>query len=132
MRAIGAVTAHRGVEGAPQPRLVEAAHEFEAQLMKELLRPMMNGDDDDETGSCSALRDFAGEILGGALSRGGGFGIAGNILHSLSRNDKDMQDGSVVGRAPAEIKNGLKEAGELPISSPRRIALWRSETAPKP
>jgi HAMP domain-containing protein len=27
----------------PQPRLVRAAHEFEAQMMKELLKPMTGG-----------------------------------------------------------------------------------------
>ena len=29
---------------APQPRLVRAAHEFEGQMMKELLKPMTDGD----------------------------------------------------------------------------------------
>jgi hypothetical protein len=29
---------------APQPRLVRAAHEFEAQMMKELLKPMTGND----------------------------------------------------------------------------------------
>ena len=27
----------------PQPRLVHAAHEFEAQMMKELIKPMTSG-----------------------------------------------------------------------------------------
>ena len=31
-------------EGAPSPRLVKAAHEFEGQMMKELLKPMTGGD----------------------------------------------------------------------------------------
>ena len=38
MNAVGAVTAQNQSATVPQPRLVQAAHEFEAQLMKELLR----------------------------------------------------------------------------------------------
>ena len=67
------------------PRLVRAAHEFEAQMMKELLRPLTSGAEDDaESGSFDALADFAGGALGQALSSGGGFGIAKSILRSLS------------------------------------------------
>ena len=34
----------RRKDAAPSPRLVRAAHEFEGQMMKELLKPMTNGD----------------------------------------------------------------------------------------
>ena len=72
----------------PQPRLVHAAHEFEAQMMKELLKPMtakdaLTGEADDnggDAGSNRALTDFASEALGQALSRQGGFGIASSII----------------------------------------------------
>jgi hypothetical protein len=30
-------------QATPQPRLVHAAHEFEAQMMQELLKPMTSG-----------------------------------------------------------------------------------------
>jgi Rod binding domain-containing protein len=71
-----------------QPRLVRAAHEFEAQLMKELLKPLtaangLTGTDDDP-GSSGALGDFAGEALAGALSDQGGFGIANRILGQIT------------------------------------------------
>lgn len=72
----------------PPPRLVEAAHEFEAQMMKELLIPMTRGSsmDGDETDSKSigTLADFATEALGQALSESGGLGIATSILRRLS------------------------------------------------
>ena len=67
---------------APQPRLVRAAHEFEAQMMKELLKPMTDADGLDGRGrrlgfgSGGALGEFASEALGQALSEQGGFGIA--------------------------------------------------------
>jgi|ERR1700739_2561642 len=95
MNAIGAVSAESRSATVPQPRLVQAAHEFEAQLMKEVLKPMTNGTslDGEETdpGTGGALADFATEALGQALSQRGGLGIATNILHSLSRNEKDFQ-----------------------------------------
>jgi Rod binding domain-containing protein len=92
---------------APSPRLVKAAHEFEAQMMKELLAPMtgadsesdpLAGDGDDSgasdgssglalgsgAGSGGALAEFASEALGQALSQRGGFGIADSIIHELS------------------------------------------------
>ena len=71
-----------------QPRLVQAAHEFEAQMMKELLKPMSGGagmdGDESESGSGGAMADFATEALGQSLSKSGGLGIAASILRSLS------------------------------------------------
>jgi flagellar protein FlgJ len=75
---------------APQPRLIHAAHEFEAQMMRELLKPMsgkngLDGEDGDSaTGSGGALGEFASEALGQALSERGGFGIATGIVRQLS------------------------------------------------
>ncbi len=95
MNAVGAVTAQNQSATDPQPRLVQAAHEFEAQLMKELLRPMTKvsslGEVDADPGSGGALADFATEALGQALSMHGGLGIASNIIHSLSRNGENSQ-----------------------------------------
>jgi Rod binding domain-containing protein len=74
----------------PQPRLVRAAHEFEAQMMKELLKPMTSGskltgeDEDSSSGSGGALGQFASESLARALSDQGGFGVANRIVQDLS------------------------------------------------
>jgi hypothetical protein len=80
----------------PSPRLVKAAHEFEAQLMKELMAPLTRGasvpvvggdgagdDEEVESGSSGALAEFAAETLGHALSVAGGFGIANRILGEI-------------------------------------------------
>lgn len=90
-----------GMCGSPNqsasPRLVHAAHEFEAQMMKELLQPMtgsdeLTGEDSDaEIGSGGTMGEFASEALGRALSERGGLGIATSILHSLSRSGKTSQ-----------------------------------------
>jgi Rod binding domain-containing protein len=89
-----AKTAESGM-ATPPPRLVKAAHEFEAQLMKELMAPLTQsasvpgvgngaGDEDDqESGSTGALGEFAAEALGQALSAAGGFGIANRILGEI-------------------------------------------------
>ncbi len=77
---------------APQPRLVRAAHEFEAQMMKEIMKPMTSSsalteeDDDSSSGSAGALGEFASEALARALSDHGGFGIANQIVKELSHS----------------------------------------------
>ena len=86
---------------APQPRLVRAAHEFEAQMMKELLKPMTGNDaltgEDEGAGSNAALGEFASEALGKALSQHGGFGIANSIIHDLSHSGSRNGTGKVTG-----------------------------------
>jgi Rod binding domain-containing protein len=92
---------------SPQPRLVRAAHEFESQMMKELLKPMIGkgaligGADDSDDGSNAALGEFASEALGKALSQGGGFGIAKSLIHDLSHSGNRHQTGTVIGIPPA-------------------------------
>jgi Rod binding domain-containing protein len=74
-----------------QPKLVHAAHEFEAQMMKELMKPMTRSSDmggaegdDEDAGSSGALGEFASEAMAQALSERGGFGVADRILRELS------------------------------------------------
>ncbi len=101
MSAIGAVRAPSDFATVPQPRLVQAAHEFEAQMMKELLKPMASGSSPDgneeDPESCGPMADFAAEALGQALSRQGGLGIANTIIRSLSRNEKNSGPSSNAG-----------------------------------
>ncbi len=125
MQAIAAAAA-RGASadatpgGVPQPRLVRAAHEFEAQMMKELLKPMtgkdaLTGEDEDsggDSGSSGAMGQFASEALGQALSQRGGFGMADRIIQDLSHSGTRHGTGNVTGiphgntvmRAPESLK----------------------------
>ena len=88
-------------ETVPQPRLVKAAHEFEAQMMKELLKPMMERsalggeEEDQDAGSGGALGEFASEALGRALSERGGFGISKQIVRDLSHSGNKRTTGKV-------------------------------------
>jgi Rod binding domain-containing protein len=87
--------------GGVSPRLAKAAHEFEGQLMQELLKPMTNSDaltgedsdGDSDAGSGGALGDFATEALGQALSQHGGFGIANRILKELGHAGNNLHGG---------------------------------------
>lgn len=75
---------------ADNPRLKSAAHEFEASLMQEFLKPLQHdplfdsgedgGIDGVEGGSSGALMSFGSEVLAKAISERGGFGIATKIL----------------------------------------------------
>ena len=95
-----------GAEATPQPRLVRAAHEFEAQMMKELMKPLtqagsVTGADEDSDGgtaSGGALGEFASESLGRALSERGGFGIADGIVKELSHSGNSSATGKVTGK----------------------------------
>jgi Rod binding domain-containing protein len=87
----------------PQPRLVHAAHEFEAQMMQELLKPMiqddgLDGDGDSASGSDGVLGEFASEALGRGLSERGGFGIAAGIVRELSASGNKTGSGVVTGK----------------------------------
>jgi Rod binding domain-containing protein len=103
MQVTGTATAAVANQGAAtsQPRLVRAAHEFEAQLMKELLKPMtasdgLAGDEDDSgAGAGGVLGEFASEALGRALSEQGGLGIASSIVRDLSHAGNHGQSSKV-------------------------------------
>ncbi len=102
MQAITATSAAaQASPNAPQPRLVRAAHEFEAQMMKELLKPMTEGDalagQDEDSGSGGALGEFASEALGRALSEQGGLGIANRIVQDLAPSGNSKTSAPVTG-----------------------------------
>jgi flagellar protein FlgJ len=78
-----------GVAHPKDSKLERCAHEFEASLMAELLKPMQESDgltgEDSGGGTASggALSGFASESLARAISERGGFGIANRILQQL-------------------------------------------------
>ena len=88
------VETHKSERGFPaearNDRLMRAAQEFEAQMMKELLRPLTAeglSRDDADTASGGALADFAADALGRSISARGGLGIATSIVRSLSQSE---------------------------------------------
>lgn len=100
------------------PRLERSAHEFEASLMAELLKPLqktdgLTGEDSDGSGAGSggALGDFAAESLARAISERGGFGIADRILRQLST----VAIGAPKPAATGATSGGLKVSRMPPI-----------------
>jgi Rod binding domain-containing protein len=91
----------------PQPRLVRAAHEFEAQMMKELFKPMTEDDAEGQEESAGVLREFACEALGRGLSDAGGLGIADRIVQDLSRSGNYSKT-AVVDRTGVATSHVLK------------------------
>jgi flagellar protein FlgJ len=90
------------------PRLVLAAQEFEAQMMKELMKPMtsLNASQDGESegGATGAVGEFAAEALAQAISRHGGFGVADRIIRSLSQTGPRIP----IGKAAASGTRNLQ------------------------
>jgi peptidoglycan hydrolase FlgJ len=82
------------------PRLESAAHEFEASLMKEFLKPLQHDSlfaeddskgDDEPTGSAEALMSYGAEAMAKSLSEHGGFGIAQKILDHFRQSTQPSQ-----------------------------------------
>lgn len=78
-----------------EPRVVKAARDFEAMMLKELLAPLMTGSEEDDSGSEGALRGFAAESLGRSLSISGGFGIADRLVATLSHSGNGSKSAPV-------------------------------------
>ena len=139
MNVTGTVHAQIPSTTTQQPRLVQAAHEFEAQMMKELLKPMTAGasvDGESDAGSGGVLADFATEALGQSLSNHGGLGIATSILRSLSRNGNDLQDSSHPGTetdtSSQNIACGPQVNSKIADKTAKEDCVWRSEIMLKP
>jgi flagellar protein FlgJ len=82
------------VQTAKTAKLADAAQEFEASMLQELLKPMQNGqnswggqDSDQDNGqdqSFDTIRSFGTEAVAKAISKGGGFGIAKQIISKIN------------------------------------------------
>ena len=71
-------------------KLVDAAQQFEAMLMQEMLKPMRKGegswDDDKDSDSASdTISSFGTEAVAKAISKGGGLGIAKEVVRQVSQ-----------------------------------------------
>lgn len=89
IRGIGGAHAPSPALNAENPRLKSAAHEFEASLMQEFLKPLQHdslfsddksGDSDGDEGSNGSLMSLGSQAMAKAISERGGFGIATKIL----------------------------------------------------
>ena len=86
----------------PNPKLESAAHEFEASLMQEFLKPLQHDSlfadeeskgDDDTSGSAGTLMSYGAEAMAKSISEHGGFGIARKILDHFKATGGSSQAG---------------------------------------
>ena len=78
-----------GAEVQKQAKLVDAAQQFEATMLQELLKPMQHGqsswggeEKSDDTAS-DTISSFGSEAIAKAISKGGGFGISKQIVSKI-------------------------------------------------
>jgi flagellar protein FlgJ len=78
------------IEEQKHAKLVDAAQQFEASMLQELLKPMQHGQSswgDEEKNDDSAtdtISSFGTEAIAKAISKGGGFGIAKQIISKVT------------------------------------------------
>ncbi len=71
-------------------KLVDAAQQFEASMLQELLKPMQpgqsswGGDEKSDDSASDTISSFGTEAIAKAISKGGGFGIAKQIVSKVT------------------------------------------------
>jgi flagellar protein FlgJ len=79
-----------GLERQRQGKLTDAAQQFEATMLQELLKPMQHGesswgsDEESDDSATATISSFGTEAVAKAISKGGGFGIAKQIVSKVT------------------------------------------------
>jgi flagellar protein FlgJ len=74
-----------------QAKLVDAAQQFEATMLQELLKPMQHGqsswgdDEKSEDSASDTMSSYGTEAIAKAISKGGGFGIARQVVDQVTK-----------------------------------------------
>jgi flagellar protein FlgJ len=92
------------VETQKQAKLVDAAQQFEATMLQELLKPMEHGQDswggDDEKSddtTFDTMSSFGSETMAKAISKGGGFGIARKVVSQITSERQQKSEKNTSG-----------------------------------
>ena len=79
-------------DGAKNPKLVNAAQQFESMMLQEMLKPMRSGEDSwggegekSSDSSMETISSFGTEAVATAISKGGGFGIARQVIRQVAQ-----------------------------------------------
>ena len=78
-------------EAQRQAKLVDAAQQFEATMLQELLKPMQHGqsswgdEEKSEDSASDTISGFGTEAIAKAISKGGGFGIARRVVEQVNQ-----------------------------------------------
>jgi len=74
-----------------QAKLVDAAQQFEATMLQELLKPMQHGqsswgdEEKSEDSASDTISGFGTEAIAKAISKSGGFGIARRVVEQVTQ-----------------------------------------------
>ena len=77
-------------EAQKQAKLADAAQQFEAMLMQEMLKPMQAGQDSwggeekNDDPSADTISSFGTEAVAKAIAKGGGLGIARQVIRQVT------------------------------------------------
>jgi flagellar protein FlgJ len=93
-------------------KLTDAAQQFEAMLMQELLKPMQAGQDSwggqekNDDPSADTISSFGTEAVAKAIAKGGGLGIARQVIQQVTlehqRTAEKNQPGTKVWHSSAD------------------------------
>ena len=87
---LSAGQAVNGDDGKSRAKLTDAAQQFEAMMLQEMLKPMRSKQDSwggeeksDDSGE-DTMSSFGTEAVAKAISKGGGFGLARQIIRQVT------------------------------------------------
>jgi peptidoglycan hydrolase FlgJ len=77
------------IDGQKPAKLVDAAQQFEAMMLQELLKPMQRGqgswggEEKSDDAASDTMSSFGTEAISIAISKAGGFGVAKQIVSKV-------------------------------------------------
>jgi len=91
-----------GAEKQKDSKLVDAAQQFEAMLMQEMLKPMRAGQNDwsgekSDDSAADTISSFGTEAVAKAISKGGGLGIARQVVRQVTREHEKNSENKTAG-----------------------------------
>lgn len=82
-----------------QSRLVDAAQQFEAMLLQEMLKPLHSSenkwDAPDADKSADTLSSYGTEAMAKAIAKSGGLGIAKRVIHEVGLEQNKVRKGTI-------------------------------------
>jgi flagellar protein FlgJ len=93
-----------GLDVQKQAKLVDAAQQFEAMMLQEMLKPMRGGKDSwggadksDGDSASDTISSFGTEAFAKAISKGGGFGIARQVISQVELEHQKNSEKKIPG-----------------------------------
>lgn len=86
----------KGAEAQRRAKLADAAEQFEAMMMQELLKPFSashdgwGGDAQDADAGADTMNSFGTEAVAKAIAKNGGLGIARQVIRQVTREDRSI------------------------------------------